>query len=196
VVLMPESAAAGRLDLYRCAADGTIVEHWPVATDIRAADPTLFTWRGTHWIAYTDVDRGLYDNLCLLYARDLRGPWKPHRANPVKIDVTSSRPAGPLFRHGGHWYRPAQDCAAGYGAALTINQVLRVDRNAFEERTVARLEPDPDGPYPHGLHTLSRDGDGFWIDGKRLRVEPRALLRKILRRTLNRRAADSAPHAP
>jgi hypothetical protein len=29
------------------------------------------------------------------------------------------------------------------------------------------LRPDPAGPCPHGLHTLTRFGQGFLVDGKR-----------------------------
>ena len=42
----------------------------------------------------------------------------------------------------------------------------------FEEEAVATIAPDPDGPYPDGLHTLSRVGDLTLVDGRRTTFVP------------------------
>jgi hypothetical protein len=153
------------------------------------ADPTLFRKDGLYWIAYTDTDIGLHDNLCLLFAEQLQGPWRRHPGNPVKLDIRSSRPAGPVFQAGDGWFRPAQDCAADYGAALAINRIVELSTTRFREELVTVLRPDPRGAYPHGLHTLSVWGDRLLIDGKRWQRGPQLLVDKIRRRLL--RAGDS-----
>ena len=45
--------------------------------------------------------------LSIYWADRIRGPWRPHALNPVKLDARSSRPAGALFRRDGKWIRPA-----------------------------------------------------------------------------------------
>src|SRR5439155_21984126 len=91
---------------------------------VAAADPTLFRWEGRYWLAYTDVDRGPFDNLCLSYAERLQGPWHPHANNPVKVDHGSARPGGTPFLHEGRLYRPAQDCRLTYGRAVALNRIV------------------------------------------------------------------------
>ena len=72
-----------------------------------------------------------------------------------------------VFNAGGRLFRPAQNCAATYGAAVSIHEILTLSETDFCEPLVVELWPDKSGPFPHGLHTLVHDGDRFWIDGKR-----------------------------
>ncbi|WP_176559932.1 glucosamine inositolphosphorylceramide transferase family protein [Teichococcus rhizosphaerae] len=183
VLCMPEMAASRRQEIFELAPDGPPRPVATVAEDVGMADPTLFRHGGLYWVAYTDTALGLHDNLCLMFAEDIKGPWRRHPGNPVKIDVRSSRPAGPLLGAGGRLLRPAQDCAASYGAALVINEILECTPRAYREKVVAVLSPDPEGPFPHGLHTIAPMADGrFLLDGKRVSVSPGILLRRLLRR--------------
>jgi hypothetical protein len=162
----------------------------PLATllhDVAAADPALFAWQGRYWLAYTDVDRGEADNLCLLHAPALEGPWQAHANNPVKTDVTGARMAGGLVWHEGALYRPAQNCLRSYGASLVLHRVLRCTPEAFDEVAVAELKPDPDGPYADGMHTLSAWGQRTLIDGKHHEYGLTTLGLKLRRRLTRRR---------
>ena len=65
-----------------------------------------------------------------------------------------------------------------------INRVLRLTPTEFEETPAAFVDPDPHGPYPHGLHTLSAFGTRTLVDGKREAFVGWALVgafRKLLR---------------
>ena len=157
------------------------------------ADPTLFRANGLYWLAYADGDIGLYDNLCLRFAERLEGPWRPHPLNPVKIDVRSSRPGGTPFRVGNALFRPAQNCARSYGGALAVNRIEVCTPGDYREETIAMLSPDPDGPFPDGLHTLSVRNDAVLIDGKRLALTsvPRKVHNKM--RTLLARRRFPVP---
>lgn len=196
VFLLPEMEAAARMALFELHADGRIAEICTVARNVRAADATLFVRNGRYWIAYSDAAMGVHDNLCLLYADALSGPWRPHRLNPVKIDIRSARPAGAPFVVGGNLFRPAQDCSVTYGGAVTVNLVHACTPERYAEETVAVLRPDPHGPFPHGLHTVTCTEGRIVIDGLRQSVDPRqfcALAAGALRRMLARHRA--AGHA-
>ena len=181
--LVAETIAARATRIWRLQPDGARVLAATVAQGHALADPTLFRATGLLWLAATDLAIGAHDNLCLFHARDIAGPWVPHRGNPVKIDIGSARPAGTPFVCAGRLIRPAQDCAAGYGAAVVLNEVLELSQDRFEERPLCRIAPDPAGPYPHGLHTLNAGAGGTTlVDGKRLVFSPAGLAGKLARR--------------
>lgn len=179
---IPESTQRGATRIYRLGDDARLVPICNVAPHSRLADPTLFRWNGRYWLACTDLDLGGHDNLCLLHAPAILGPWTPHTRWPVKIDVRGARPGGMLFNIDGRLYRPGQDCAATYGAAVAIHEILTLTETDFRESLVTVLRPDASGPFPHGLHTLVHDGERFWVDGKRFVLDPGLFGRKLLGR--------------
>jgi hypothetical protein len=111
----------------------------------------------------------------------------------VKTDVRSARPAGTPWVDDGTLYRPSQYCAGGYGKKVVVNRIQTLTPTEFAERRVGELAPDPEGPYPDGLHTLSGNGDVTVIDGnrsvrdtyharRRLQLAGRAALGRLPRR--------------
>jgi hypothetical protein len=182
IYCVPESTQRGATRIHRLGDDGRLMPICDVAPHARLADPTLFRWNGRYWIGCTDLDLGSHDNLCLLHAGQITGPWTPHARWPVKIDVRAARPAGMMFSADGRLYRPAQDCAATYGAGVVLHEVLTLTETDFREAPVAELYPDQAGPFPHGLHTLVHDGERFWVDGKRYVLDLGSFRKKLLGR--------------
>ena len=75
------------------------------------------------------------------------------------------------MRRGHKLLRPFQDCRQGYGAALGLAEITRLDDDCFEQRVETILRPGPLWPG-HRLHTLNRDGWLECIDGS---ASPRKL---------------------
>ncbi|WP_159710031.1 glucosamine inositolphosphorylceramide transferase family protein [Geminicoccus flavidas] len=166
--LLPEAKAAGLVRLYRGDPFPERFVPGPVLIEgLAAADPTLFRDGQGFWLFTGDGAAQDETNLVLYHAPALLGPWTPHPMNPIKVDLGSARPAGPLFRAGGRLWRPAQDCRTTYGGAIVLNEVLTLTPELYLERPGPVLRPDPAGPCPHGLHTLTPFGPGFLVDGKR-----------------------------
>jgi hypothetical protein len=142
------------------------------------ADATVFEHEGRWWLLCTGKEG---PNRCLYawHAPDLFGPWSPHARNPVKIDPRSARPGGTPFVIGGRLFRPAQDCAGGYGRRVSLMEVQTLTPTEFLEECVGHIEPDPSGPYPDGLHTISSAGGVTLVDGKCYRFVPRECARVI-----------------
>jgi hypothetical protein len=189
---IPESCAAQEIGLYE-------VERFPdrwvkvanLLEGIPIVDATIFRHEGTWWLAGSEAAaKGTTCELHLWHATAITGPWHPHAANPVKIDVRSARPGGTPFYENGVLYRPAQDCSRTYGGRVIINRVVTLTTTAFEEVPAAVVEPDPAGRYPAGLHTLSQVGDITLIDGKREVFSPAEFRRVLMHyvRTLGKRA--------
>ena len=191
VYCVPEAAERGATRINRLADDGSLIPICDVAPHARLADPTLFRWNERYWLACTDLDLGMHDNLCLLHAASVTGPWQPHAQWPVKIDIRGARPAGMLLQADGRLFRPGQDCAATYGAAVALHEVVVLTETDFQETLISVLRPDPAGPFPHGLHTLVHDGERFWVDGKRF-VLNFSLLREKLKGRAARRLTRSS----
>ncbi|MBL8330144.1 MAG: glycosyltransferase [Rubrivivax sp.] len=176
---LAETAALRKLTLHEVDAQGYWSPLADLLTDVAAADPVLFKAEGRYWLAYTDVDLGALDNLCLMHAEQLQGPWQPHANNPVKVDVRGARMAGRPFEHEGRLYRPAQDCLLRYGHAVVLHRIEHLSPERFEETVVRRLEPDPKARLAHGLHTLSAWGERTLVDAKIERVNVVTWMRKL-----------------
>jgi hypothetical protein len=131
-----------------------------------ASDATLSEHDGRWWMFATVRDGGgsYSDALHLWSAPALLGPWVPHRRNPVLVDLATARPAGRVVRRGDMLVRPFQDCRKGYGTALGLAEIIRLDDDHFEQRVETILRPGPLWPG-HRLHTLNRAGVLECIDG-------------------------------
>ena len=170
IYCIPETYQAREIAIYRAEEFPTEwVKETTIVPGVAGLDATPFQYEGKWWLTYTDEERGASDNLLIWHSDDLFGPWKPHSGNPVKLGARSSRPAGTPFIHEGHLYRPAQDCSITYGGRIIINRVLTLSPSKFKEEEVAVIEPLRNGPYPHGIHTVSAIGNMTLVDGKRMK---------------------------
>lgn len=193
IFLLPEASATGRIQLFRAAPfpdrfepDAVLVEGFA------GVDPAVVRHEG-HWYLFA-TDRADQDEarLHLFVAEALRGPWRRHPMSPVVDDLGSARPAGPLFAHEGRLFRPAQDCTRTYGGAVVINRIEALTPELFFETPVARLDPDPTGPCPDGLHSLVAAGARTIVDGKRERRSLRAFRANLRALLAERRARRPA----
>ena len=174
-----ETSAVRECVLYRVDAQGRWHSPVTLLRDVPAADPAIVRWQGRFWLAFSDQDAGLHDNLCLFHANRIEGPWYAHRGNSVRLGRDGARMAGTFFEHEGALYRPGQDCRNAYGAAVLLHRVDELSTNAYRETPVRTIAPDAHGPLPSGLHTLSAWGERTLVDGKRMTLNPVALARKL-----------------
>ena len=166
VYMLPETSAAGRLQLYRADPfpDRFVLDR-VLVDGVEANDVTIILHAGTWWLFATLSGDGssTWDALSLYSAPHPFGPWTPHPANPVLIDAGAARPAGEMWHEGGTLMRVAQDCRVGYGAGLAICRVDRLDAEGYAQTVVERLGP-PAGHAAGGVHTLNRGSSVEVID--------------------------------
>lgn len=177
---IPECAHRREIALYRWDQD---TKRWTLdkvlLQNIPAVDSTVFQANGAWWLLHSGAEGVGKWSLYVWTADDLHGPWRPHPANPVKTDVSSSRPAGKPFWHEGNLYRPAQDGRYSYGGALAINRIESLSMEEFREVTVRRIFPSESWRYPDGIHTLNGLDGLSVIDAKR-HIWPLAFILKRL----------------
>jgi hypothetical protein len=189
----PETFGAREVAAWQSSSLG---ERWErVATlipDVAVVDPTVVEYDGLWWLFGTVADDAPQAKLRVWWAPAITGPWSPHAGNPVKSDVRSARPAGPLFVHDGALHRPAQDSSRTYGGGIAINRIDVLTPVLFAETTVASVPPGADGTYRGGIHTISSAAGLTVIDGKRRQFVPSATVTELLRvapPAIRRRAA-------
>jgi len=157
--MIPESAYGNCIQVLRCEEFPARWRLEKVLIDgVFAADATIHR-QDDRWWMFANLgteSSGVDDELHLFSAASLFGEWSPHRRNPVKCDVRSSRPAGRLFERDGVLYRPGQICAPIYGSGIALHRVTRLDDDGFSETEVRSLTGTP--PVL-GVHTINRAGD-------------------------------------
>lgn len=164
--MIPETSGAGTVELYRA---GRFPEGWELEEvlldGMEVSDATPFRHGGRWWLSATVRNGGSYSDALHLWSADrLQGPWSPHARNPVLVDIASARPAGRVVLRDGRLVRPVQDGRQGYGAALALAEITRLDDAGFEQRVVSRLRPGGGWPGTR-LHTLNRAGWLEVVDG-------------------------------
>lgn len=135
---------------------------------LAAVDSTVFHHNHRWWLFCTEKSPTVDCRLLIYHADHFEGPWVPHLANPVKVDIRSARPGGTPFHVGESLYRPAQDCSESYGCRLALNRITTLTPTSFAEETVRVLRPHPSWPCRDGFHTLSGEGDWTILDAKRM----------------------------
>ena len=171
VYMIPEASLSGEIALYR-ATDfprGWLKEA-TLVSGVEAADATVIRHGGRFWMFAVARDGvgGYSDTLAVWHAPALLGPWTAHKENPVLIDDRAARPAGNMVVRDGTLWRPVQDCRGGYGAALGLARIDRLNTRGFEQAVETVLRPNAQWPG-RKLHTLNYNGRIEAIDGSVIR---------------------------
>jgi hypothetical protein len=164
--MIPETAQEKRLELYRCVSFPDRWERHSVLFEgISAVDATIAMVGERYWLFMNVGAPGASknDELHLYFSDSPLGPWTPHARNPVKSDVRSARPAGRLYQSRGHLYRPAQDCSVRYGYGISINRVVRLTPDEYEEQEVDRIQPNWRSDVV-GAHSINHANGLTFID--------------------------------
>lgn len=165
--MIPESADAGQLLLYKATTFPFLWEKKNVFFEGEAYDPTLFQKDGKYWLFINQKPHpacSSFDELYLYSADSMDTPtWKPHPMNPIVSDVRRARPAGKLFEKDGKLFRPAQDSGKRYGHRIAVQEVLELSESCYQEQTAYVIEPKlVDGAL--GVHTLNFSKDRMFLD--------------------------------
>jgi len=169
IFMMPESAQAGRLDLYRAVEFPWRWEHFRTLLDgVYLVDGTLFEYNEKFWLfGAIRVEGGSsHDELYLFSGPAPFGPFTPHPKNPIVSDVRRARPAGRIFRDGQRIIRPAQDCSLHYGRAVEFREIVVLTDTDYAEVFAGRMTPSGIGGNLKA-HTYERLGAIWAADGLR-----------------------------
>ena len=165
ILMLVEGAGGGDVVLYRAERFPDVWRRETVLLDHGLGDPTLLDHDGRLWLFATEKRHGgnYSDTMAVFAASDIRGPFTPHRLNPVVIDRFGARPGGAFVTIGGRHFLPVQDGSRFYGGGLGLAELTELS----DER-VTFAPPRPivaGGRVPGiGIHTLNRGGRVEVID--------------------------------
>ena len=165
--MLPESSGSRELVLYRA-------EHFPdrwvrdtvLLADRDVNDATLLIRDGRYWLFASErLGHGsASDTLSVFTALSLRGPWQPHRDNPLAIDLSAARPGGAVITSIGEQpMLPVQDGRGGYGSGLGLMTLARLDDDSVQFERPRPVHTGTAWPG-RGIHTLNRAGQIEVVD--------------------------------
>lgn len=165
--MIPESAGARRVDLYRADHPGG---PWrleaPLLEDAAGLDTTVWRDHDGRWWMWTCLQGPARSGpeLWLFHAPAITGPWTPHPANPVGQHVRHSRPAGAIIVTPAGPLRPVQDNSVRYGYQLHFRLITALSPDDYREEAHSTVAPAL-WPNLEGVHTYNRLGEWEVIDG-------------------------------
>jgi hypothetical protein len=128
-------------------------------------DSTPFNYEGVWWMFTSARNDGKNHNLKIYYADDIFGEWHAHPQNPIKTDVRSARSAGTPYVYEGVLYRPAMNYSEKPQGSITINKVLKITKEAYQEVKHNEVRPYKNSLFPDKIHTLCGNDEYTVIDG-------------------------------
>ncbi|MDQ6666578.1 MAG: hypothetical protein M3Z23_19535 [Acidobacteriota bacterium] len=168
IYMIPETRALKTVRLYQAV---EFPYKWEPVRDLfsgQAVDTSIWKQDGLWWFFTTLLEpRGRGAFLYLYSAETLTGKWKLHPMNPICYDVRRARGAGAIHRHGDKLLRPSQDCSKRYGYSFSLNEIVKLTPDEYEERPLVTVEPT----WASGLrttHTYNRLGRIEVTDGTKL----------------------------
>ncbi len=181
--MIPETSAAGRVELYRA---DQFPRSWQreavLMENVDVADATVMADGDRLWMfaGVATPDASSLDELHLFWADAPRGPWHPHPRNPVVSDARRARPAGAIQRWGSRLVRPGQDGSRRYGGAISFCEIDVLNEREYAEHEIARLEPAVvEGA--RATHTYAADTRFEAIDLRRRELRAAVRARRLRR---------------
>ena len=171
--VIPESHQQGKVLIYEYDFLKDELVNPTILVDLPLLDTTIIKKDNTYWLFANHGD-GVDDNnkLYIYYSDALCGEYKPHTLNPVRNNLDGTRPAGTFIEVDGILYRPSQNCGKYYGKSIAISEIIKLTKDAFEERHYCEICADSKSPYNAGLHTINVLDDVIVIDGVKLLFMP------------------------
>ena len=195
--MIPETARAGTVELYRAAA---FPDEWEFVTELVTASvpwTPRCTWTTTvaYWL-FTSLERpgrNRNDELHLFSSDALTGPWTPHPENPVVADARFARSAGRVFGRTTASSVRRRTARVGTAPRSRSRRITRLDAQHYEEEMVATLGADWH-PGLVGTHTYNVDC-GIEVVEAGARSPGTAPYRSSLNRRLGARPRPDAARA-
>lgn len=171
IYMLPEAHQSGKLTLYRA---HNFPDQWQPVCDLLAVpaiDPSVIFFDGLWWLFYAlpGADRHAERALYVASAEKLTGPWHPHPMNPVRLDMTSSRPGGTPFVYDGRIVLPTQNCVYRYGESINLLRMTTLTPQTCSTEVIKSLSSENfSGSNSEGFHTFAACGEVTLIDSRRI----------------------------
>ena len=170
--MVPETSSSNTTSLYIFKEfPKKIVEVKNIFPKIGLIDSSFIKYKNKWWCFYALKGKNNEDIKCLhvMYSKLITGPWLPHENNPVRTDISSSRPGGLPFLSDGKIILPVQDCSKTYGGRIKLLQINKISNKKFNAEIINSVSPSLlNRKYRDGIHTISSAGPYILFDVKNI----------------------------
>lgn len=169
VYMIPETAGAGRVELYRALDFPFRWELDRVLWKGPARDTILHVGDdGTHYF-FTSLRQSdkAQVQLFLFKSGGLHEPWELHPASPISLDARYARNAGAIVSVNGQLVRTSQDSTLWYGRQMHFHVIETLNPYEYRERLVGSRVADW-SPEFCGMHTYGCSTQWEVIDAIKL----------------------------
>jgi len=126
-------------------------------------DPTLLKYNNEIYM-FCNLKGEPIENLYIFISDKIDGFFKPHKLNPIIININSSRMAGDFIQEKGNIYRLGQNNSDEYGNGITINKICTLDRNQYKETFFGKIElQNKFGPHTFNVFDNKCVFDHYYI---------------------------------
>ena len=164
IFMIPETCQLKEIRLYKGANEDltdfryykTIMRDNVVSTQISFSDSSVFIKDGVYYLHTT---RQIENNnvLELYVSSNIDGPYCRHPSSPILKDLKFGRNGGALMTINDKIYRPAQNCAVGYGGDLGIFEVNEISNSNYMETILSdNVLLGKSACYKNGGHHFQR----------------------------------------
>ena len=146
---IPEQHSAGEIVLYEAESFPDVwIKKKTILKNFSGIDPTILRYNDLWWMFVANQKDNDSSKLYLFYSKNLEGPWKPHKNNPVKNFPRMTRPAGAIIEINDKLIRPAQNCSKTYGGSTIFYEIVKLSTEDFKEVFIGELLPNNMGNTP------------------------------------------------
>ena len=191
IYVFPEAAKSGKLTCYEY---DPVKESLTFLRDILnmpLRDATILKQNDLYWLfGIISEDEGKDYKLYVFFSDNLLGPYMPHIGNPVKSGLDGTRSAGNFIVIDGAIYRPAQNCAKGYGESITIYKLAELNELSIVEEAYMTITINRNNKHNsgiHSMHTINLIDNTIVVDGEHWTFSPLLQMRKSVRSIMNRK---------
>lgn len=182
IYCMPEANKTRKVTLYRFDEDRLSLQHdSDLLIGDAFVDAALYN-QGGQWYLFLTPKQHSHTHLMIYVADDMRGPYKPHPLNPVKIDCRNSRQGGRIFEMNGRIIRPAQNSTEHYGQSIILNEITAISEDYYEEKEIMEIKPLRNSKYNKGIHTINGDKHITVFDAKRFTFTIEGFIQQLRQR--------------
>ncbi|MGN0032305.1 MAG: hypothetical protein ACI358_00745 [Candidatus Limimorpha sp.] len=184
VYCLPEANKTNKVTLYRFNEETLSLQYdCDLLTGGAFVDAALYRHNGLWYLFLTPKEQS-HTHLIIYMSRDMRGPYEPHRMNPVKIDCKCSRQGGKIFEINGKIIRPSQNSTEHYGQSIVLNEIMELSEDSFVEKETMEIRPLGNTKYNKGLHTINGNGEITVFDVKRFTFTLSGFIQQLKQRLL------------
>lgn len=172
--IVPEASQSGGLWIYEF--DGDKVTNRELIINEPLLDSTIIEYDGRWWLFCTKRGNASNKDLFMYVSDDPLSGYKAIYSEPVKCDLSSSRPAGYMIEQGGELFRVTQNCSETYGGGVQLTKITDLSENSFREILIKPIDVEL-SDFKEGFHTINEYRGLTVVDGIKSEFRP---LRKIL----------------